>query len=79
MSPTIFRERGYRFFFFSREERRMHVHVVSADGEAKFWLEPDVELARSHGCSRQQLKEIRALVEERREVIINAWHMHFGG
>ena len=40
MSPTLFRERGYRFFFFSREEARMHVHVYHADGEAKFWLEP---------------------------------------
>jgi hypothetical protein len=40
MSPTIFREAGFRFYFFSREEPRMHVHVQCADGEAKFWLEP---------------------------------------
>ncbi|MAC48084.1 MAG: hypothetical protein CMI12_14740, partial [Oceanospirillum sp.] len=26
MAPTIFSEHGYRFFFFSREESRMHVH-----------------------------------------------------
>jgi len=43
MSPTIFRERGYRFFFFSLEESRMHVHVRSGNGEAEFWLEPSVE------------------------------------
>ncbi|HYR28699.1 MAG TPA: DUF4160 domain-containing protein, partial [Thermoanaerobaculia bacterium] len=49
MSPTIFREGPYRFFFFSREESRMHVHVFSADGEAKFWLEPAIELAESKG------------------------------
>jgi len=36
MSPTIFRESGFRFFFFSREEPRMHVHVSHPDGEAKF-------------------------------------------
>jgi len=52
MSPTVFREKGYRFFFFSREESRMHVHVVSGDGEAKFWLEPDLELAKNHGYNR---------------------------
>ena len=40
MSPTVFRYRSYRFYFFSREELRMHVHVFSPDGEAKFWLEP---------------------------------------
>lgn len=45
MSPTIFREGKYRFFFFSREEERMHVHVVSPEGEAKFWIEPTVALA----------------------------------
>jgi len=40
MSPTIFQFRKFRFFFFSREEPRMHVHVRTPDGEAKFWLEP---------------------------------------
>jgi len=48
MSPTVFKESGYRFFFFSREEERMHVHVTSGDGEAKFWLEPDIELAKNY-------------------------------
>ncbi|MCU7244914.1 MULTISPECIES: DUF4160 domain-containing protein [unclassified Microcystis] len=55
MSPTVFREDGYRFFFFSREETRMHVHVHCAEGEAKFWLEPQIELARNYNLSRKQL------------------------
>ena len=45
MSPTIFRELGFRFFFFSREEPRIHVHVYCSQGEAKFWIEPEIELA----------------------------------
>ncbi len=52
MSPTVFRECGYRFFFFSREEERMHVHVLSGNGEAKFWLEPEIELAKNYHYSR---------------------------
>jgi hypothetical protein len=36
VSPTILRVKGFRFYFFSREERRAHVHVQHADGEAKF-------------------------------------------
>jgi hypothetical protein len=52
MSLTVFRELRYRFFFFSREESRRHVHVVSNDGEAKFWLEPDLELARNYPTAR---------------------------
>ena len=77
MSPTVFREKGYRFFFFSREESRMHVHVVSGDGEAKFWLEPDLELAKNYGYNRQPLKEIESLVEDHRDELVSAWKQHF--
>jgi len=78
MSPTVFREKGYRFFFFSREESRMHVHVVSGDGEAKFWLEPDLELAKNYGYNRQQLKEIESLVEDHRDELVSGWKQYFG-
>jgi hypothetical protein len=37
--PEIFRHHGHRFFFFSREaEEPIHVHVESAEKDAKFWL-----------------------------------------
>ena len=78
MSPTIFKENGYRFFFFSREEERMHVHVVSGDGEAKFWLEPELELARNYHYSRKQLKDIELLIEAHYDEIVRAWRQHFG-
>tara|TARA_A100001391_G_scaffold40207_1_gene22445 strand:+ start:293 stop:466 length:174 start_codon:yes stop_codon:yes gene_type:complete len=55
----------------------MHVHVVSGDGEAKFWIEPDLELAKNYGYSRQQLKEIESLVEEHRDELVSAWQQHF--
>lgn len=78
MSPTVFREKGYRFFFFSREEARVHVHVVAAEGEAKFWLQPEIELARNHQFSRQQLQEIESLIEGHYHELITAWQKHFG-
>jgi hypothetical protein len=78
VSPTVFREAGFRFFFFSREEPRRHVHVHSADGEAKFWLEPEVELARNHGLSRARLRQAEALVEEHADELRGAWAEHFG-
>lgn len=77
MSPTVFRERGYRFFFFSREETRMHVHVYSGDGEVKYWLEPEIELARNHRLSRVQLRQIEQLIEEHYDELTNAWQKHF--
>ena len=77
MSPTIFKEKGYRFFFFSREESRMHVHIISGDGESKFWLEPEIELARNYKYTRRQLKEIESLVEAHYNELISAWKQHF--
>jgi hypothetical protein len=77
MSPTVFKEKGYRFFFFSREEERMHVHVVSGNGEAKYWLVPEIELAKNYSYSRKQLKEIELLVEVHYNEIISAWKQHF--
>ncbi|MGH2858030.1 MAG: DUF4160 domain-containing protein, partial [Solirubrobacteraceae bacterium] len=31
------------------------MHVQSPDGEAKFWIEPTIELARTHRLSDQDL------------------------
>ena len=77
MSPTVFRHRKYRFFFFSREEERIHVHVSSPDGEAKFWLEPMVALAYYHGIEIKDLREIQRIVENHKNEIKKAWQKHF--
>jgi len=79
LSPTVFRDGEFRFFFFSREESRPHVHVSHPDGEAKFWLSPTVELARKIGLSSQRIKEAERLVETHHQEIIDAWNIHFGG
>jgi hypothetical protein len=77
VSPTVFRDGPFRFFFVSREEQRMHVHVQSADGEAKFWIEPHIELARNHQLSAQDLARTLQLVEEHEQEIRDAWQRHF--
>lgn len=79
VSPTVFREGPYRFYFFSREEPRKHVHVMGPDGEAKFWLEPSVELAVANGISPRSLRTVEAIVENRKQEIIDAWYRHFSG
>ncbi len=79
MSPTVFRESGFRFYFFSREEPRMHVHVQSQNGEAKYWLEPKVELAQHTGLSRNEINEALRLVQEHENEIRSAWLKHFPG
>ncbi len=77
MSPTIFREGKYRFFFFSLEEERMHVHITSPEGEAKFWLEPSVKLASFTGFSTRDLNLLQKIVEDRKDEIIRTWQSHF--
>ena len=57
----------------------MHVHVLCSSGEAKFWLEPDLELARNFGLSRAQLKTCEQIIEEHCDELIAAWHKHFNG
>jgi hypothetical protein len=77
MSPTIFRQGAFRFFFFSREEPRMHVHVAHTDGEAKFWLEPQIELALNQGLSKKQINEVLLMVQDHYEEIAHAWRSYF--
>jgi hypothetical protein len=79
MAPTVFRESGFRFFFFSREESRMHVHINHSDGEAKFWLEPDIGVAQNIGLNDRQLRQIHKLIEVHEHEIRNSWRQHFGG
>ena len=77
MSPTVFRAGGFRFYFFSREEPRVHVHVYGPKGEAKFWLEPRIEVAQNYGLSDRQLNKALQLIREHEDEIRSAWKAHF--
>jgi hypothetical protein len=77
MSPTVSRYKSFRFLFFAREERRMHVHALSGKGEAKFWLEPSVEMAMSRGIPTKDLTVIEEQIKERTDEIRDAWKKHF--
>lgn len=78
MAPTVLREGQFRLFFFSREEPRIHVHVSHPNGEAKFWLTPEVHLATSTGLNPRQLREAQLVVETHLVEVKNAWFSHFG-
>jgi hypothetical protein len=77
MSPTVFRAKGFRFFFFSREETRIHVHVHCGGGEAKFWIEPEAKLAQNYGLKEKEVQEALRLIEEHIDEIRAAWKKHF--
>jgi hypothetical protein len=56
----------------------MHVHVQRANGDAKFWLEPTLELAENYGLRAREIRTARNLIEEHHDEIIRRWQEHFG-
>ena len=53
------------------------MHVLSPEGEAKFWLDPTVALATSDGLQPKQLARLQRIIEERSHEIRQAWKHHF--
>jgi hypothetical protein len=52
--------------------------VQCPDGEAKFWLEPQIALAQNYGLNDPQLRTVAALIEDHADEIRTAWDRHFG-
>ena len=79
--PTVFREAGYRFFFYSNEgdpREPVHVHVQSAESESKFWIKDEVTLARSDGFDALTLRKILKIIERNKNKVEEKWYEHFG-
>lgn len=78
--PHVITDRGYRLFFYSNEgdpREPIHVHVESANGVAKVWVNPE-SIAESHGYSGKEQRDIVKLVAHHRNLIVRKWHEHFG-
>lgn len=76
--PTVLRQAGYRFFFFSNEGNEPpHIHVERGEAYAKFWLQP-VSLARSRGFPAQELTRLRKMVEACESEFLKRWSEYFG-
>lgn len=54
------------------------MHVQHATGEAKFWLEPRVELAENYGLSASRINTALRTIREHEGEIRAAWKKHFG-
>jgi hypothetical protein len=55
------------------------VPVQHAEGEAKFWIDPAVELHANYGLTARRLAKAEKLVEEHLDEIRTAWARHFPG
>lgn len=56
----------------------MHIPVDRDNGEAKFWLEPRIELARNFGLTDRQIASALRIIREHEHDIRTAWQEHFG-
>ncbi len=78
MTPKPLFEEGFSFYFFSNENNEpAHVHVAKGEGNAKWWLEPEVKENYSYGFKPNQRRRIRKLIEEHRGKLLEAWYEHF--
>lgn len=72
--PTALRIGPYRFYFYSYDcgEPR-HMHVDRENMSAKFWLDPDVSLAKNYGFKRKELRDIERIIRDNLERVRNEW------
>ncbi|HSA86977.1 MAG TPA: DUF4160 domain-containing protein [Nitrospira sp.] len=52
--------------------------MYSERGEAKFWLDPSIALAKNSGMTARQIRAAKVLIEEHEDKIRRAWQTHFG-
>jgi hypothetical protein len=79
--PVVFRQSGLRYYFFSNEGQppeAPHIHIKGGGRDAKIWLEPEISIADSYGFNPRELSNILRAVAESRDLILRAWHDHFG-
>ncbi len=81
--PTILQVRGWRVFFYSNEgEEPLHVHAQKGEAECKIWLlvsTYDIEEAWSHSLTPRLRREIRRIIFDHFDLIVDEWEAHFGG
>jgi len=80
--PTILMVRGWRVYFYSEEGNEpVHVHATKAECECKLWLHVEefgIEEAWSHGMTPRLRREIRKIVFENFELLVEEWNRHLG-
>ena len=55
-----------------------YIHVLCGRQEAKFWLEPQVELAKNTGIPEHKLNEIKRIVEKYADNFKEQFRQHIG-
>lgn len=75
--PTVLQVGPYSFIFFSSDRKEpAHIHVKRDRQIAKFWLNP-IKLEKNRGFKEHELNRIAQIIEDHRDVLLEAWHDYF--
>ncbi|RLB57798.1 MAG: DUF4160 domain-containing protein [Deltaproteobacteria bacterium] len=76
--PTVFREAGFRFHFYSNEGNEPpHVHITGKGGEMKVWI-PEMSVEFSYRLSASEQRKIISLVKKNLDLLLEKWNEFTG-
>jgi hypothetical protein len=75
--PTVLKLLGMRFFYWSRDHEPIHIHVKKGDTEARFVIEPAVEMTENFGFKPHELAIAEEVIKDNREYMIEHWKLYF--
>ena len=76
--PTILREQGFRFHFFSEEHLPIHIHIKKGGARARIVLEPSITIDKNDGFNPPEMRKIVKIIEQQYDYLIQQWHETFG-
>ena len=77
--PTLLKQNGFVFYFYSREYpfKSAHVHVRYQGRTAVFWLKPEVELLKNDSMRRKEVAKAMEIITENRQNFQEKYHEFF--
>ncbi|WP_238332800.1 DUF4160 domain-containing protein [Acetobacter sp. DmW_136] len=76
--PTLLRINGFRVVIYTADHVPMHVHVISADGEAVIEIGRKARLIRAGGMKDKVIQEALVIVQDHTEMLAEAWEKIHG-
>jgi hypothetical protein len=76
--PTVFRWKGYRFFWYEADGAEPpHVHIWKDGKECKIWL-GELTVAFNHGHPPHELRALIDITSTEQKRLLEVWNEHFG-
>ena len=79
--PTVLLILGWRLYFYANEgSEPIHIHAEKGDMECKFWIledEFEIKEAFSHGLTPKAKKEIKKIIYQHFDLIVDEWNSFF--